>query len=443
MGLGFIAMILIGTVLLHLPISAADGLATPWSDALFTAGTATCVTGLVTVTTAVHWSLFGQIVILFLIQLGGLGIITMVTFMMIIGGKRISLRSRKLISDACNLDQLHGAVGVIRGVVIMTLVTELIGTIPYAIVFIPEFGPAKGLFSAFFNAVSAFCNAGMDIVAENSLANYVSNPIININTMLIIIAGGLGYLVWFDLGKGIKKAVQKRSVKGFWKNLNLHSQLVIVVTTVLIFGGAILILLFDWGHASSLGPLSVPEKIQAALFQSVTTRTAGFETIPQAGFTDATAMVSAVLMFIGGSPFGTAGGMKTTTVAIMVLACLAYYRGEDSAVVNSRAIRSADVRAAMAVITSGVLMSIIGIIALSLCTGADFLDVFYEVLSGVNTVGLTRGITSTFNVPAKIVMVIVMFAGRLGPVTLAMAMTRRANSAQKSIRYPEKRIMIG
>ena len=275
-------IILIGFLLLLLPISHAPGETTHWTDALFTAVSAVCVTGLVTVPTALHWSLFGKCVILVLIQLGGLGILACATATLLLLGRRLSMHTQRLIAENYNLDTMNGLIGVIRKIVGGTLLVEAVGTLPYAVVFIPEYGFSSGLFRAVFNSVSCFCNAGMDILGEDSLVPYVTDPIVNINTMILIIVGGIGFFVWFDLIHTVKGTWRKKkSARSFFQKLTLHTRMALVATLILIVVGTVLIACFDWNNPATLGNLSVPEKIMAAMFQSVTTRTAGFQTIPQ------------------------------------------------------------------------------------------------------------------------------------------------------------------
>ena len=437
-------IILLGFLLLLLPVSHAQGETTHWADALFTAVSAVCVTGLVTVPTATHWSIFGQSVILILIQLGGLGILACATGTMLLLGRRLSMRTRRLIAENYNLDTMNGLISVIRKIVGGTLLVEALGAIPYAVVFIPEYGFGSGLFKAVFNAVSCFCNAGMDILGEDSLAPYVTNPIVNINTMVLIVVGGIGFFVWFDLIHTAKNTYhKKKGARSFFQKLTLHTRMALAVTAILIVAGTVLIACFEWNNPKTLGALSAPDKIMAALFQSVTTRTAGFQTIPQENFTDSSAFISLVLMFIGGSPMGTAGGMKTTTIAVIFLTMIAFLRGRDATELYNRRLRASDVRSAMVVLSLGFCIAFTGTVVLSAVTGADAMDVLYEVVSAVGTVGLTRGLTPMLNTAGKLIIMIVMYCGRIGPVTLAMAITVRMNAAQKQIRFPEEKIMIG
>lgn len=440
----FGVIILMGFLLLMLPVSHVQGETTHWTDALFTAVSAVCVTGLVTVPTATHWSIFGQCVILILIQLGGLGILACATGTLLLLHRRLSMHTRRLIAQNYNLDTMNGLIGVIRKIVGGTLLVEALGTIPYAVVFIPEYGVGSGLFKAVFNSVSCFCNAGMDIIGENSLAPYVTDPIVNINTMLLIIIGGIGFFVWFDLihtAKGMHG--KKKGAKSFFQKLSLHTRMALVVTLFLIVAGAVLIICFEWNNPKTLGTLSVPDKIMASLFQSVTTRTAGFQTIPQENFTDSTAFISLLLMFIGGSPMGTAGGMKTTTIAVIFLTMIAFLRGRDATELYNRRLRASDVRSAMVVLSLGFGVAFTGTVLLSAVMDAGAMDVLYEVVSAVGTVGLTRGLTPTLNTAGKLIIMAIMYCGRIGPVTLAMAITVRMNAAKKQIRFPEEKIMIG
>lgn len=437
-------IILIGFLLLLLPAAHAPGQTTHWTDALFTAVSAVCVTGLVTVPTALHWSVFGKCVILLLIQLGGLGIMACATAALLLLRRRLSMRTRRLIAENYNLDTMNGLIGVIRKIVGGTLLVEALGTIPYAVVFIPEYGFPSGLFRAVFNSVSCFCNAGMDILGEDSLVPYVTNPIININTILLIVVGGIGFFVWFDLISTVKSTWEKKKgARSFFQKLTLHTRIALVATLILIVAGTVLIACFDWNNPDTLGKLSIPEKIMAALFQSVTTRTAGFQTIPQENFTNASAFISLLLMFIGGSPMGTAGGMKTTTIAVIFLTIIAYLRGRDATELYNRRLRASDIRSALVVLGLGFSVAFAGTVFLSAVVAASPMDILYEVISAVGTVGLTRGLTPLLNTAGKLIIMAVMYCGRIGPVTLAMAITVRMNAAQKQIRFPEEKIMIG
>ena len=319
--LSFLVTILVGSGLLALPISSIDGEAVPYLDALFTATTSTCVTGLVTLPTVSSWSVFGQVVILLLIQIGGLGIITIMSGLMLLLNRKMGIVDRLLIQDAFNLNTMSGLAKFIKNVLFGTLIIEGTGAVLYMFVLVPEFGP-KGIWMSVFNSVSAFCNAGIDIIAENSLCNYATNPLINIVTSLLIILGGLGYIVWWD----VLRVVRSRSEKNrkIFRHLTLHSKIAISVTAGLIVAGTILILIFEYSNPLTIGSMSLFDKLQVSFFQSVTTRTAGFASVPQENLTNASATVSLILMIIGGSPVGTAGGIKTVTFFMAIMNAVAF-----------------------------------------------------------------------------------------------------------------------
>ena len=274
-GLGFAILILAGSILLSLPIASADGTATPYIDALFTATTSSCVTGLVTVVTGEHWSLFGQVVILLMIQMGGLGVVSFTTLLLMIAGKRIQLKQRMLIQEAYGFDTLTGMVRMVRKMICGTLVVEGIGALLYMVAYIPRYGMAKGIWVSVFTAVSAFCNAGMDLMGADSMMPYVTHPLMNLVTMGLIIIGGLGFFVWWDLAAVLRRVCrEKMSLRQSVRKLSLHSKLVLCVTAVLIFGGALMFFLLESNNPETMGNLSVGGKIWASMFQSVTLRTA-------------------------------------------------------------------------------------------------------------------------------------------------------------------------
>lgn len=444
MAVGFALAILMGSILLWLPISSATGESVSYLDALFTATTSMCVTGLVTVPTFSSWSIFGQAVILIMIQLGGLGVVTCSTIAFIVLGRRISLKNRKLVQDTYNLEHMSGMVKIVIRVVLGTLAVEGIGAVFYCFQLVPEFGWAKGIWYSVFNAVSAFCNAGMDIIGPDSLHPYVTNPLMNLTTMGLIFMGGIGFVVWWDIGGKLRRVI-KREIwpHQFWQRLELHTKIVLVMTCILIFGGAALILILEYNNPETIGNFNFGEKVLASLFQSVTTRTAGFETISQGNFSDASSLLHMLLMFTGGSPMGTAGGIKTTTVAVLILTTAAYFRGKKHTDVFGRQLTEENIRTAVVVVVSGVICLFSMIILLSVATAGSFMDVSYEVVSALGTVGLTRGFTPTMTVAGKIIIIIGMYLGRIGPITLASAVTVRSREANTDIQRPEKRILIG
>lgn len=437
--LSFLLAILIGSILLALPISASDGIAVPYIDALFTATTATCVTGLVTLPTFSAWSVFGQIVILILIQVGGLGVVTIMTGLMLLLNRKLGLGNRLLIQDAFNLNTMSGLVKFVKNVLFGTLIIEGIGAVLYMLVFVPEF-KAKGIWISIFNSVSAFCNAGIDIIAENSLCNYAANPIINLVTSALVILGGLGYIVWWD----VLRVVKSRSPKNrkIFRHLTLHSKIAITVTAGLLFVGAGLIFIFEYANPLTIGEMNLFDKLQAAFFQSVTTRTAGFASVPQENLTNASAAVSIILMLIGGSPVGTAGGMKTVTVAVLFCSAFATIRNKNSATLFGRRISEDSVKKAVAVAIAFFTICAASTILLLATSDASAIDAVYEAVSATATVGLTRNMTATLNTFGKIVIIVTMYFGRVGPISLAVALGSK-NESQNVISEPTEDISIG
>ena len=437
--LSFFLVIMLGSVLLALPISSATGEAIPYIDALFTATTSVCVTGLVTVTTATAWSVFGQVVILFLIQIGGLGVITIMSGILIGLHRRIGLGDRMLIQDAFNLNSLTGLVRFTKKVIIGTFVVEAVGALLYMTVFVPRFG-ARGIWISIFNSVSAFCNAGMDIMGDNSLCDYATHPVINGVTEALIILGGIGYIVWWDVVRVLKNA-KRQGIKCI-RGLTFHSKLALSVTTLLIFIGALLILICEYNNPLTIKEYSLFDKIQISLFQSVTTRTAGFATIDQQNLTNASAMVSIMLMFIGGSPVGTAGGVKTVTIAVLLISAFATIRNEGEASVFRRAISKESVSKAVAVVSMSFIIIFVSTILLSAVTDADSLDIFYETASATATVGLTRNLTPSLNLWGKLIIIFTMYLGRIGPISLAIAFNTR-KEVKNIIKNPVEEIHVG
>ncbi len=437
--LSFLAAILLGSVFLALPISSASGEAVPYLDALFTATTSTCVTGLVTLPTVSTWSVFGQIVILLLIQIGGLGIITIMSGLMLLLNRKMGISDRLLIQDAFNLNTMSGLAKFVKNVLLGTLIIEGIGAVLYMLVFVPEFG-AKGIWISIFNSVSAFCNAGIDIIAENSLCKYATNSLINIVTSALIILGGLGYIVWWDVLRVIKTRTPKN--RKVFKHLTLHSKIVITATLGLILVGALLIFVFEYSNPQTIGNMSVFDKIQVSLFQSVTTRTAGFASVPQENLTNASSVVSILLMLIGGSPVGTAGGMKTVTIAVLFCSAFATIRNKNGATLFGRRISEGSVKKAVAVVVTFITICAASTILLLSTSNASALDVIYETVSATATVGLSRNLTASLNTFGKIIIIITMYLGRVGPISLAVALGSK-NESQNVISEPTEEISIG
>ncbi len=435
----FLITILLGSFLLALPISASDGKALPYVDALFTATTSTCVTGLVTLTTASAWSTFGQVVIFVLIQIGGLGIITIMSGIMMMLNKKMDIGDKLLIQDAFNLNTMSGLANFVKKILFGTLIVEGIGALLYMTVFIPEFG-IKGIWISIFNAVSAFCNAGLDIIGERSLCDYATNPIINTVTSLLVIIGGIGYIVWWDVLRVIKYRTLQN--KRFFRHLTLHTKIAIISTLILILGGALLFFVFEYNNPKTIGDLPLFDKLQVSFFQSVTTRTAGFATVAQENLSGASSIVSLILMFIGGSPVGTAGGVKTVTIMVLLSCALATIRNRTTSTIFNRALSNDSIRKAVAVIMSFIVIMISSTILLSTVSNAPIIDVIYESVSATATVGLSRNLTANLSVIGKIIIIVTMYFGRIGPISLAVALGKKGEN-QNVIADPAEEISIG
>lgn len=437
--LGFFLTIIIGSLLLWLPISHADGVKVSYIDALFTSTTATCVTGLVTLPTVSTWSVFGQVIILLLIQIGGLGIVTIMSGLMIAFHKKMGIGDRLLLQNAFNLNSLSGLVRFVKRVIKGTLLVEGIGALIYMTVFIPEFG-LKGIWISVFNSISAFCNAGIDIIAENSLCDYALNPVINTVTSLLIISGGIGYIVWWDLIR-VSRLFPKKGFRCI-ENLSLSSKIAIYMTVLLILGGALGFFIFEYNNPLTIAELSIFDKIQVSFFQSVTTRTAGFATIDQQNLSNSSAILSLLLMFIGGSPVGTAGGVKTVTVAVLLISAFATVKTQEEITVFNRNISADALKKAISVVTMSFIIMFVSTLLLSFCTSATVIDIFYETVSATATVGLTRNLTQNLNLFGKIIIIITMYLGRIGPISLAIAFNIKMES-KNLIKNPTEEINVG
>ncbi|MCL6450491.1 MAG: TrkH family potassium uptake protein [Acetobacteraceae bacterium] len=428
--LGFLAVIAAGTLLLCLPVATASRRATPVVDALFTATSATCVTGLVVRDTATYWSPFGQAVIALLIQVGGLGIMTMSTLIALVLGKRITLRERLLIQEAGGYITLSGLVRMVKHVLLFTAVLEGAGALALTLRLAFDYPFPRALALGVFHAVSAFNNAGFDLFST-SLVGFVDDfPVILIMAGLII-AGGLGFAVMSEI------AAWRRGVR-----LSLHSRLALAVTAALILGGWIAVFLLELGNPETLAPLSPQGKALASFFHAVTPRTAGFNSVPTGRLRPATQLLTVMLMFIGGSPNSTAGGIKTTTFATVVLAVWAIVRGRPGVEVFERRIPAELVSRALAVTLIAVAL-VVGMTGVLLITeGQEPLATLFEVTSAFGTVGLSTGMTPSLTTAGRLLIVATMFAGRVGPLTLALAIAHRQRRGGV-LRHPEEKIMVG
>lgn len=442
--LGFLLTILLGSILLALPIASASGQATPYIDALFTSTTSVCVTGLVVQTTMTYWSTFGQAVILGLIQIGGLGIITITMGMIYLLHKKVTLSNRILIQESMGLNTMSGLVPLVRKIVKGTLIVESVGAILYATRYVPEFGWGYGLWASVFNSVSAFCNAGMDIVHLDSLRSYAADPIINFTTMGLIVLGGLGFIVWRDLYHGVQRLFKRESgLKTVLRQLKFHTKVVLSATFGLILVGTVLIFIFEFNNPATMQDFSLPKKLMASLFQSVTTRTAGFETLGQANFTDGSSLVSMVLMFIGGSPVGTAGGVKTVTFVILVCSVLSVVKGDSQVNLYRRRISRGLIPKALSIVLINLCVLFTSILLMLLFDNGSFMDSCYECVSALGTVGLTKGLTPDLTGIGKLVIIVTMYLGRVGPISMAIGFSSTLHKKKKGmVVYPKEELIL-
>lgn len=439
---GFLAAILLGTFFLSLPVATKSRTVTPLIDAFFTATTSICVTGLSTVVMAEQWSLFGQVVILFLIQFGGLGIVTFTTTILLVLGKRISLKERLLLQDAYNLDTLRGLVRITIRIIKGTLLVEGIGALFCCIRFVPQYGFWQGIWYAAFHSVSSFCNAGIDLFGSDSLISYRGDILVNLVTMALIILGGIGFPVWWEFLENVKEMRRKKRRNELVRfRPNLHFRIAVSMTAFLILSGALLTFLLEYNNPQTLKPLPFGEKLLASLFQSVTLRTAGFQTIPQQCFREGTSMIYLMIMFIGGSPSGTAGGIKTVTMVLVVATVISTVAGRSGTQVMRRKIAAKDVRKAFAVFGVGFGIMFVLVVALMVVEQADFLDSLYEMVSATATVGLSRNFTGSLSATGKVLVIVGMYLGRIGPITMALALNARHENARTA--YPEGRVLVG
>ncbi len=428
---GFAGIILLGTVLLMLPISSAGKEATGFLEALFTATSSVCVTGLIVVDTGTYWSSFGQLVIISLIQIGGLGFMTIATFITILSGQKIGIERRVLIQESLGQDRLSGIVAFAKRVFITAFAIEALGAVLLLFKFAPMYGMQKGLWYSIFHSISAFCNAGFDIFGNyQSLTAFRFSIWVNIIISLLIILGGLGFTVMEDLIENKKHL----------KRLSLHSKLVLEISAALILIGTIIFFVIEGRNPDTLGEMNFFQRLITAFFQSVSTRTAGFNTIDQAAMTESGRFMTVLLMFIGGSPGSTAGGIKTTTVAVTVLATLAYIRKTDVQA-HGRRIGYSIVNKAMAIM----MIAFITVLLSALVIGIEnpniqFINILYETVSAFGTVGLSTGITPTLTTLSKLILIFLMFAGRVGTLTIILAIAGR--EGHEHFRYPEGRVSL-
>lgn len=428
----YLTLIGVGTVLLMLPISSAQGTPTSLLDCLFTATSATCVTGLIVVDTATHWSFFGQVVIILLIQTGGMGFMAMVAMLFWATGKKLGLTQRRLLWQSAGGEDAN-AKHLTRNILACTFICEGIGTVLLSFFFVPKYGLGKGLFYSIFHAISAFCNAGFDILPEqvpfSSFLLYPDHVYLNVVLMLLIIFGGLGFFALYDLWKNRCR----------WMKLSLHTKLVLVVSALLIVLGSLGLLAFE--HNAAFSDFDFGTKVLASMFQSVSARTAGIATADLSTLSPAGCLWMCILMVIGGSPASTAGGMKTTTFAILILGILAEARRKPSVTVFKRRLDAASVTRAWTICAIYFMLVIICTMLLCAIEPITLMQGLFEISSAIGTVGLTMGITPSLCILSKVLICVLMFAGKLGAMTLAFALAERVESVP--LQRPVGTVIIG
>lgn len=431
----FLLVIAVGTLLLTLPISSRTG-RLGVIDAMFTATSATCVTGLVVRDTWSQFSLFGQVVILMLIQVGGLGLVTLTSFFALAARRRMGFRDLRLLGESVSADGLSKATEVLKIVIKLAAAFEAVGIVLLLFAFVPQFG-AEGVWVSVFTAISAFCNAGFDLFgrfgAYSSLMPYVNNYYVQAVIMFMIMAGGLGFMVWVELAEYRKK-----------RRLSLHAKVVLQFSAIFWVGGAVLLALLEWSNPRTMGGLSVPGKIMAALFQSVSTRTAGMNTIDLAACSPISKLLMSVLQFIGAAPGSTGGGVKVTTFAVLILTIRSVAQGRDDCVIGGHHIESKTVYRALTIIVIGAVAAFGSAVVVYYNTAetVSVIDCIFESCSAFGTVGLSVGVTGQLNTGAKLLYMACMFMGRVGPVSLAISLTAKPDDNKRKV-LPVGHINVG
>ncbi len=436
--LSFLALILVGSLLLMLPISSRSGNWTPYVDALFTSTSASCITGLVVFDTFKYWSIFGQLVILVLVQVGALGIVTLATYFSILLGKKVGLKGMILAQESINLFRFDEALKLIKKIVSATLIIELTGAILLSINFVPKYG-SIGFYLGIFHSITAFSNAGFDIMSAVENGNFVSmttmndNPLVLYTIVSLLVIGGLGFTVWRDL---YEYRINKR--------LLFHTKLVLIISASLLIIGALFTFANEFSNPKTLGALSLPDKINASIFHSASTRTAGFYSVPISGMHEITKVFTVFLMFIGAAPGSTGGGIKVTTIGVLFFAIIAQARGSQDVVLFKKKIHQNIINKALAITgLSAIIISTIATIILAIEPDFRFIDVLYEATSAFGTAGLSLDLTPMLSTGSKCLIIIAMFLGRVGPLSFAVALTIKTTHRSSDIVYPEAKIIVG
>ena len=431
----FAAIILLGAVLLALPVASRDGISCGFRPALFTATSATCVTGLVLYDTWTQWSAFGQIVILCMIEIGGLGFMSAASFVILLLRRRVGLKQRLLMAQALSVSDMESVVKLQKWALFGSLVIQLAGALVLFFRFLPEFGLEKAAWWGIFHSISAFCNAGFDVFGSvapgANMMLFNTDPIVSVTVMLLVVVGGLGFFVWDEV-------VRIHS----WKKFSVYTKLVLVMSGALLLCGALSFCILEWNNPETLGAMTVPQKIMNSFFQSVTVRTAGFGAIDQGALTESGKAVSIVLMLIGGSSGSTAGGAKVVTIVVLLLFIWSRIRGRSAVCVFKRTIPDRQVLDAMTIVSILAVLAMFGGVVISATSDVAFTDALYEAVSALATVGLTAGVTTSLSIPAQILIVIFMYFGRVGVLTLSLGFLM-GSKAEERFQYAYTNLLIG
>ncbi len=441
--ISFILAIFTGALLLTLPISAASGEKTDFLTALFTATTSVCVTGLVVVDTYAHWSLFGQFIILILIQVGGLGVVAFGSMIMLLTRRKFFLHVRMLLGNSLNLDTRQEALFFLKQMFKGAFIVEGTGAALCAVKFIPMLGWADGIWAAVFQSVSAFCNAGMDVVGPNSMIDFRSSNLLMYTTMILIVFGGVGFVVWFDLVGVIVNGIKQRfSPAKILSRLPEHTKIVLLMTLGLIVFGTVGIFAAEYNNPDTIRGMSLYDKVLNSLFQSVTLRTAGFASLPQEKLTEISCMFGYVLMFIGGSPIGTAGGIKTVTAFLFFMNAYSYINGRAENVLFHKRVPEDQMRKAAAIVFYSLMTVFVMTLLLMSRGGIRLTDALYEVISALGTVGVSRALTPKLDSIGRIIIIVSMYLGRIGPISMILFFAKGSGS-ENALKHADGKFYVG
>ena len=443
----FFGLTIIGTLLLLLPFATMEGKSTSLMTAFFTALTSSCVTGNTIVDTSTHWTPFGKLVILVLTQLGGMGVISMVVFMVAVAKRQFSMSQIFMLQDMFTMYSSERVLKFFVRVFLGAMVIELLGAFAYMPSFISRFGVARGIWYSVFTSVSAFCNSGLSVIHMDSLEPFNDDPAVLIVTMILVVIGGLGFVVWTDIGDMFRRKERRRAplmkrVRRSLTGLKTHTKMVIRMSVFLILAGAGLTLLLEWNNPATLGSMHFGQKLLNSFFQSVTCRSAGFSAISQTGLKDASRFIDCIFMFIGGSPVGTAGGVKTVTIFVILLNVRTFMQNKREVVYRGRRIPDTIIRKAIAIVTVQLTVSIVLCILLMVVSNVSMADAFYEMFSVVSTAGLTCGVTASVDTAGLCIVMIGMFVGRIGPIMMLLFF-QTPSPGRNDVRHAEGKYIVG